>query len=85
MCVGAKYAAAVYVDYVLVVLSSPFLSASLISLYCPHTSGRGWPAQSQWPLGCCKLRAEKAIFCLHVELVAQGSVTWQEAECLVFS
>lgn len=108
MCVGAKYAAAVYVDYVLVLLfppqlcsvkkvqetwcvlerhraPEPFLSASLISLHCPHTSGRGWPAQSQWPLGCSKLRAEKAIFCLHAELVAQGSVTWQEAERLVFS
>lgn len=54
-------------------LSECFLAVSLSSLHSPlNTKDKSWPAQSQWPLGCCELSAEKAIFCLNVELVAQG-------------
>lgn len=47
------------------------LNVFFLPLWAPCTSGKSWPAQSQWPLGCCELRAEKAIFCLDVELMAQ--------------
>lgn len=54
-------------------LSECFLSAPLGSFHSTiNTSGKAWPAQRQWPLRSCELRAEKAIFCLNVELVAQG-------------
>lgn len=42
-------------------LSEGFLSAPLSSLHSLfNPSGKGWPAQGQWPLECCELRAEKA-------------------------